>query len=97
MKCDDALLDIAPDREWLSLDVERYFDLYTDRLETLGIKRVTAMLDDLTIKAQGKAVVLLCYESLSPENVATGQWCHRQIFSEWVKFETKGKIVIPEL
>jgi hypothetical protein len=45
--------------------------------------------------ASGKAVVLLCFESLSPENVAKCQWCHRQIFSEWIKF--RGKITIPEL
>jgi hypothetical protein len=96
MKCDDVCLDLAPTREMLALGrSEQYLDAYIDRLEVLGVKGVMAMLDTLSIKAQGKAVVLLCFESLSPENVAKGQWCHRQIFAEWCKF--RGKIAIPEL
>jgi hypothetical protein len=95
MNTDDVCLDFAPNRAWLTLDVKSYFDKYDARLEGVGIRRVKSMLDALTVRAKGNAVVLYCFESLSPENVAKSQWCHRQVFSEWVKF--RGRLVVPQL
>ena len=82
-------------RAWLGLDKDAYIDLYIDRLEALGIEKVKAMLDALSVKAQGKAIVLLCFESLSPEHFAAGQFCSRRIFAEWAEF--RADVVILEL
>jgi hypothetical protein len=50
--------------------------------------------DALAVRAKGRISVLLFFESLSLENVAKGQWCHRPLFSKWGKF--RGSLVVPE-
>ena len=95
VKCDEACLDLAPDREWIGLGLDDYAPLYTARLEALGLPRIDTLLRSLHTKAEGKAVVLLCFESLAPKNAAKGQFCHRRLFAEW--YEHKTGQVVPEL
>lgn len=64
---------LAPDREWLRVDPEKYMRLYAERLRGLDARRVVADL--------GEDAILLCWE-------APGKFCHRRLVAEWIERET---------
>ena len=67
-------------------DKDAYKTLYLKQLNDLGIEKVQQALTEI---ADGKPVILLCFEKLrSPE-----EWCHRTMFAEWYEQQTGQKIV----
>lgn len=63
---------------------------YRKRLECFGTQRIRSLLSEF--EAQGKDVVLLCYEDIRK---GEADWCHRTMFAKWW-FEKTGE-PIPEL
>jgi len=90
-----ALPLLYPDRAWLGLDQRAYTRRYLAMLDKVGIEPIRAALAGLGDQAKGRALVLLCFESLSPANVKEGQFCHRRIFARWWSDQTGEEV--PEL
>jgi uncharacterized protein (DUF488 family) len=66
-------------------DKEAYKRAYLKQLDDLGLAKIQRMLE---LAADGKPVVLLCFEDLrKPE-----EWCHRTMFAEWYEERTGEKI-----
>lgn len=86
---------LYPDREWLGLEERAYTRRYLAMLSRVGVEPIRAALASLGKDAGGRELVLLCFESLSAENLKKGQFCHRRIFARWW-FEQTGED-IPEL
>jgi hypothetical protein len=81
---------LAPKGYMLNMDLERFKPAYYEKLETIGTQRIIDMvckMDD-EARAEGKELVLLCYEDVRiPED-----WCHRTVFAEWWA-ENTGELI----
>ncbi len=81
---------LAPKGYMLNMDLERFKPAYYKKLEGIGTDRIINMVTRLDEKAraEGKELVLLCYEDVRvPE-----YWCHRTVFTEWWA-EQMGEII----
>jgi hypothetical protein len=87
-----ALPLLYPDRAWLDLDERAYTRRYLAMLNRIGVAPICAAFASLGDEVEGRAVVLLCFESLSPADVKQGQFCHRRIFAKWWQDQT-GEII----
>lgn len=83
-----AMIELAPDREWLNLAQGPYEARYLDRLNALGVERIRAEFDRLD---RGKGLALLCFENLNDPSA----WCHRRMFAAWWEEQTGQPV--PEL
>jgi hypothetical protein len=89
-QCDAFLPSLAPTREMLE---EGYgADEYFAQLQGVGLENIGKQLAAVEKAAKGRKVLLCCFESLAPEKVAEGQWCHRRLFAEWWEHKT-GAII----
>ncbi len=61
---------------------------YLEHLEQKGVVLIRKCLKAIAYKAGGRQVLLCCFESLSADKVAAGQWCHRRIFADWWQKKT---------
>ena len=88
LKCDCSLPAMTPESEFLDLEEGSYKRKYVAMLNRIGVPAFKKHFQELKKAAKGREVVLLCFESLSAENVADGQFCHRRIFADWWKKQT---------
>ena len=60
------------------------------KLEGIGTDRIIDMVQrmDEEARAEGKELVLLCYEDVR----VPGDWCHRTVFAEWWAEQT-GELI----
>ena len=81
---------LAPKGYMLNMDIERFKPAYYDKLEGIGKQRIIDMVYkmDRDARAEGKELVLLCYEDVR----VPGDWCHRTVFAEWWA-ENTGEII----
>lgn len=81
---------LAPKGYMLNMDLERFKPAYYDKLEGIGKQRIIDMVMkmDRDARAEGKELVLLCYEDVR----VPGDWCHRTVFAEWWA-ENTGEII----
>jgi hypothetical protein len=72
------------------MDLERFKPAYYDKLEGIGKQRIIDMVCrmDEEARAEGKELVLLCYEDVR----IPGDWCHRTVFAEWWA-ENMGELI----
>lgn len=80
---------LAPTREMLRMDYNRYRDLYFG--EILRPLSPLKVVDDLRDLTGGAEPVLLCWEDITKP----GQWCHRRMVAEWL--QDRLGIDIPEI
>ena len=92
LKCDYSMQTIAPDQDFLSLDEMDYKREYSKKLTRLGSVALAKEVSEIQKMAGKKEVVFLCFESLSPDNVENGQFCHRRIFAKWWERKTGESI-----
>ena len=81
---------LAPKGYMLNMEYEPYRKAYFEKLNAIGkdsIIRTVKRLDERA-KADGKELVLLCFEDIRNE----GEWCHRTLFAEWW-MEHTGEII----
>jgi hypothetical protein len=55
---------------------------YFEYLERSGVSVIKERLKAIACGAGAREVLLRCFESLSPQKVAAGQWCHRCMFAD---------------
>ena len=73
------IMDIAPPRNlFKESNLQRFTEPYCRNLDRIGFKTIDAQICHYL--AQGKDVVLCCYEDVrkGPHN-----WCHRIVFADW--------------
>ena len=92
LKCDSVVNFLAPEREWFELSKASYDKKYIAKLNKIGVEAIKSEFTKLRKIAGKREIVLLCYESLSPEKVAEGQCCHRKTFVKWWEQKTGEKI-----
>ena len=65
----------------LNMDLERFKPAYYEKLAGIGNGKIIDMVQcmDEEARAEGKELVLLCYEDVR----VPGDWCHRTVFAEW--------------
>jgi hypothetical protein len=56
---------------------------YFAKLQQVGVVPLKKRLAEINHEADGREVLLCCFESLADDKVAQGQWCHRRMFAEW--------------
>lgn len=81
---------LAPKGYMLRMELEPFKKAYYEKLEGIGIDKIINMVQKFDDKAnaEGKELVLLCYEDVRiPED-----WCHRTIFAQWWAEQT-GEII----
>lgn len=91
-KCDAFLPSLAP--TWVMLKEGYGQKEYFAQLLGVGVEDIQQQLGSLEKEASGREVLLCCFESLSPDKVAEGQWCHRRLFADW--WERKTGTLIAE-
>lgn len=72
---------LAPKGYMLNMELEKFIPAYYGKLADIGDQRIIDMVMRLDSKAraEGKELVLLCYEDVRiPED-----WCHRTVFAQW--------------
>jgi hypothetical protein len=80
-------MEIAPPgRLFKVYDRDVFTREYRQNIERIGVKRIRDVLEGYM--ALGKDVVLCCYEDVRKP----GEWCHRQVFSEWW-LEKTGELI----
>lgn len=72
----------------LGLEERDYQKAYFKKLDKSGVAVIKKRLSELQKTAGKKTLVLLCFESLSDENLCEGQFCHRTMFAKWFKKKT---------
>jgi hypothetical protein len=83
------LMELAPDGWMLSIESdERFEKVYVAKLERLGVKRISDLLQAMSNEEGGKPLVLLCFE-----DVFEGEVCHRSTFASWWYEETGQPVV----
>ena len=92
LKCDCNASFIAPEQDWLDLTEASYRRKYIAKLNKFGVAQFKSEFAEIQKSAGKREIVLLCYESLSPEKVAEGQFCHRRIFADWWEQQTGEKV-----
>lgn len=72
---------LAPKGYMLNMDLERFKPAYYEKLAGIGNGKIIDMVQcmDEEARAEGKELVLLCYEDVR----VPGDWCHRTVFAEW--------------
>lgn len=80
-KCDAFMPELAP--TWAMLNAGYGKEEYFPMLGAVGLPAIKRRLAELRTQAAGREVLLCCFESLSPDKVAEGQWCHRRYFADW--------------
>lgn len=63
---------------------------YRKELEEQGLARINSKLQEISGRAKGERIVLLCYEK-----VLDGEYCHRRVFARW--WEEQTGIEVPEI
>lgn len=91
-RIEERVPEIMPERWMLSLDLDRYTDAYTKKLESIGAGAILGILAGISQKHAGAGLILLCFEDLQHR---PDLWCHRSIFSRW--FERETGVVVHEL
>ncbi len=82
---------LAPDKSMWGKSHEEFARLYRRKLEYIGRETVRRMIRGFLERAEGKDVVLLCYEDVrDPE-----QNCHRTVLGDW--YHEKFGVSICEL
>lgn len=81
---------LAPKRDMLSMDIEKFRQVYYEKLKEIGVEKVICTVRQLVEMAENenKELVLLCFEDIRVE----GEWCHRSIFSDWWMKNTGERI-----
>lgn len=77
----EQCFSLAPKGYMLNMDIDRFKPAYYEKLENIGTEKIIDIVMRLDEKAQaeGRELVLLCYEDVRiPED-----WCHRTVFAEW--------------
>lgn len=84
------IFDIAPTKALFNVyDREEFSPPYKAHLDAVGFGKISEQIRKYA--AQGKDVVLCCYEDVRIPN----EWCHRLVFAEWWLEKTGEEI--PEL
>lgn len=65
---------------------------YHAQLRAVGVEDIRKQLEAVKKAAGRREVLLCCFESLAPDKVAEGQWCHRRLFADWWKEKTGEEI-----
>lgn len=81
---------LAPKGYMLKMELEQFTEEYYKKLENIGTDRIIDMVMrfERAASAEGKELVLLCYEDVRiPED-----WCHRTVFAQWYCEQT-GEII----
>ena len=68
-------------------DPEVYRKEYLGQLEHHGVEKIGNLLGRMAERANGRPLVLLCWEDLRK-----GKWCHRRMFAEWWEQETGQQV-----
>lgn len=71
---------LAPERSMWGKSHEEFSRLYRAKLEKIGALKIRAMLASFEKWAEGKDIVLTCFEDVRDPS----QHCHRIDFAEWV-------------
>lgn len=66
---------------------DEFRDLYFERLNSFGPRKLSNLLDTIAHTFESKGVVLLCYCKLEEG------FCHRRMFAEWWEEETGDQVV----
>lgn len=82
---------LAPDRSMWGRSKEEFRTLYRDKLDGIGENKVKKLLCEIGNRADGKDVVLLCFEDVRDPS----QHCHRTTLAEWI--EEKFGLSVGEL
>lgn len=89
-KCDAFMPELAP--TWDMLNAGYGTKEYFPMLKKTGADAIGRRFAELRAEAAGREILLCCFESLSPEKVEAGQWCHRRMFADWWKAQT-GEVI----
>ncbi len=92
MKCDAAMPELMPRREFLELGEADYRPAYVAMLEKIGVPALKRRFAEIAKLAGNKEIVLLCFEALRPDQIAEGQFCHRRMFADWWREKTGERI-----
>jgi hypothetical protein len=82
---------LMPRRNMLKLPMDEYWEEYAKILEGHGVEAIQEDLARLSVLANGRPLVLLCFEDLTKPDL----WCHRRMFASW--WEDKTTVFVPEL
>lgn len=74
---------LAPTKEIFYSDEQTYVEKYKEHLRHLSVEKVC---NELEILADGRNVILLCYEK-------PGEFCHRHLVSEWLSSQLSYEVV----
>jgi len=80
-RCDACVTELAP--TWEMLNAGYGQAEYFAKLQQVGVVPLKKRLAEINHEADGREVLLCCFESLADDKVAQGQWCHRRMFAEW--------------
>lgn len=72
---------LAPERSMWGKTHEEFTKLYTEKLDKLGVEKVKSIIEEMILRANGKKLVLLCFEDIRIE----GEFCHRTTLGEWLE------------
>lgn len=89
-RLENQCYSLAPKGYMLRMNLEDFKKAYYEKLNGIGKDRIINMVMKMErdAAAQGKDLVLLCYEDVRiPED-----WCHRTVFAEWW-VENTGEII----
>ena len=71
---------LAPDKSMWGKSREEFKKLYISKLESIGEQKIKSLLREIGNRANGRDVVLLCYEDVRDPS----QHCHRTTLAEWI-------------
>ncbi len=83
-KVEHRLVALAPEFSFMKKPEKEFRLYYLRQLHGIGIKRVEKMLESARKSADGRDLLLLCFEDIRVE----GNWCHRSMFGEWYQRHT---------
>lgn len=87
----EQCFSLAPKGYMLRMDdKQEYRQAYVQKLEGIGADKIISIVGkmDKAAMAEGKELVLLCYEDVRNEE----DWCHRTMFADWW-MEKTGEII----
>ena len=79
---------LAPRKNMWGKSPEEFEKLYTDMLDKYGERKVMNCIMSIVGHAEGKDVVLLCYEDVRDPD----QNCHRTVLADWLNAHGFGDI-----
>ena len=84
-KVQGYIKELAPTRDMFGLPFEEYKPKYLAILESLGVEKITQLIQaSVPAHSETNKVVLLCFEDLRKQD----KWCHRRLFAEWWREKT---------